>query len=146
MHHQSRVVYDPGDIYHITKVSEVIAIVQFYCQCPHDIIIAHFIALRITAFHLTAKAHGLSRRLICKIESCDLSDTSLNDITHKGSSIISSTLSRAFLVNTKLASLKLDGSDLSEIYISSDLKELKGAELDVSQALDVIKLIGVKLH
>ena len=82
----------------------------------------------------------------CKIESCDSSDTSLNDITHKGSSIISSTLSRAFLVNTKLASLKLDGSDLSEIYISSDLKELKGAELDVSQALDVIKLIGIKLH
>ena len=39
-----------------------------------------------------------------------------------------------------------DNSDLSSIYISSDLKELKGAELDVSQALDVIKLIGVKLH
>ena len=64
---QCRVVYDPSDIYHITKVSEVIAIVQFYCQCPHDIIIAHFMALRITAFHLTAKARELSRRLICNL-------------------------------------------------------------------------------
>ena len=62
---QCRVVYDPGNIYHITKVSEVIAIVQFYCQCPHDIIIAHFMALCITSFHLTAKARELSRRLIC---------------------------------------------------------------------------------
>ena len=67
MRHQSHVVYDPGDIYHITKVSEVIAVVQFYCQCPHDIIIAHFMALRITAFHLKAKARGLSRRLICNV-------------------------------------------------------------------------------
>ena len=65
MRHQSHVVYDPGDIYHIIKVSEVIAVVQFYCQCPHDIIIAHFMALRITAFHPTAKARGLSRRYIC---------------------------------------------------------------------------------
>ena len=47
---QCRVVYDPGDIYHITKVSEVIAAIQFYCQCPHDIIIAHFMALCITQF------------------------------------------------------------------------------------------------
>ena len=62
---QCRVVYDPGDIYHITKVSEVIAVVQFYCQCPHDIIIAHFMALLITAFHPTAKARGLSQQYIC---------------------------------------------------------------------------------
>ena len=62
---QCRVVYNPGDIYHITKVSEVIAAIQFYCQCPHDIIIAHFMALRITAFHPTAKARGLSQQYIC---------------------------------------------------------------------------------
>ena len=64
---QCRVVYDPGDIYHITKISKVVAAIQFYRQCSHDIIIAHFMALRITAFHPMVKAHGLTRRLICNL-------------------------------------------------------------------------------
>ena len=63
---QGRVVYDTGDVYHVVQVYEVIAVVQFYRQCLHDIIIAHCYALCITAFHPTAKARGLSRRLICK--------------------------------------------------------------------------------
>ena len=39
---QSRVVYDPGDVYHVAQGAEVIAVIQFYLQCPHDIIIAYF--------------------------------------------------------------------------------------------------------
>ena len=44
-----------------------------------------------------------------------------------------------------LKDVTLIKSELSSIFISSDFKELKGVELDVSQALDVVRLLGVKL-
>ena len=53
---QGRVVYDTGDVYHVVQVSEVIAVVQFYRQCPHDIIIAHFYG--ITHYRLSSHGQG----------------------------------------------------------------------------------------
>ena len=58
---QGRVVYDTGDVYHVVQVSEVVAVIQFDGQCPHG----NIIALYTAAFHPTANARGLSRRLIC---------------------------------------------------------------------------------
>ena len=45
-----------------------------------------------------------------------------------------------------LSSLSLKMSDLGGIYLSQDAKELKGAKLDVSQALDIVKLFGAEIH
>ena len=37
---QSRVVYDTGDVYHVSQISEVVGVIQFDGQCPHGNIIA----------------------------------------------------------------------------------------------------------
>jgi hypothetical protein len=44
-----------------------------------------------------------------------------------------------------LGNISFKGSDISGIYLSDTFKELKGASLDVSQALDVAKILGVKI-
>ena len=51
---QGRVLYDTGDVYHVVQVSEVIAVVQFYRQCLHDIIIAHCYGI----MHYRLSSHG----------------------------------------------------------------------------------------
>ena len=41
--------------------------------------------------------------------------------------------------------MSLKMSEIGGIYISDDLGELRGTKLDVAQALDAVKLLGVQI-
>lgn len=75
-----------------------------------------------------------------------MNDGSFNSVNCRNVSIHSTSLSGTSFRDTMLSSLSLKMSDLGGIYLSQDAKELKGAKLDVSQALDIVKLFGVEIH
>ena len=64
-------------------------------------------------------------------------------MNHKRVRIHDSNLRRAVLTGTSLRDLSLTGSSLDGIFLSESLKEVRGAELDISQAVDIVKLLGV---
>ena len=79
------------------------------------------------------------------IISSDFSESSFSSVKHDGLRIESSSLKSASFRNTPLASVSLASSDISGIILSENLSELKGAKLDVSQALDIAKLLGIEI-
>ena len=75
-----------------------------------------------------------------------MSDTDFSSVRHKDLSIRNSNMHRASVAGTALKSVDLSGSDLSSVFMSENLKEIMGSELDQSQALDVIRLLGVRIR
>ena len=41
--------------------------------------------------------------------------------------------------------MDLSGSTLASVFMSESFRELRGAQLDVSQAMDIVRLFGVKV-
>ena len=74
-----------------------------------------------------------------------MNEGSFCDVSCKNFSLHSDNLSGTSFNGTMLSNISLKESDISGIYISEGAKELKGAKLDVSQALDAAKLIGVEI-
>ena len=60
-------------------------------------------------------------------------------------SITASKLQRTSFRHTPLSSVSLASSDIEGIILSEDLSELRGARLDIAQALSVIRVLGVDL-
>ena len=75
-----------------------------------------------------------------EVEECSFSDLSVEKMALTGCSLASS-----IFKGTPLKTIILHGSDISGIYISSDCNELRGAKLDVSQALDAARLMGIEV-
>ena len=75
-----------------------------------------------------------------EVEECSFSDMSLEKMALTGCS-----LAHSIFKGTPLQNISLCGSDISGIYISSDCNELRGAKLDVSQALDAARLMGIEV-
>ena len=80
----------------------------------------------------------------CKIEKtifslCDLRESDLSALKHKKLSIVSSDLERA-VITGDLSESKLDG-----LLFSDAASELRGAELDVSQLIQIAPNLGIKL-
>lgn len=80
-----------------------------------------------------------------RIDNSDLHDSSFTAVSHKKLSIVASDLSRSDFRHTPLSGIALTSSSLSGIALSDNAKELKGAELDVSQALDIVRGMGVEV-
>ena len=78
-----------------------------------------------------------------EITSSSLEETGFTDVTHKRVRIHNSNLCCAVLTGTSLRDLSLTGSSLDGIFLSDSMKEVRGAELDISQAVDIVKLLGV---
>ena len=74
-----------------------------------------------------------------------MNEGSFCDVSCKNFSLHSDNLSGTSFKGTMLSHISLKMSDISGIYLSEGAKELKGAKLDVSQALDAAKLIGVEI-
>ncbi len=79
------------------------------------------------------------------ITDSDFPDSSFASLIHKKLELSSCNLSRSDFRQTSLASVNLTSSSLSAISLSEGYKELKGAKIDVSQALDIVKGLGVEL-
>ena len=54
-------------------------------------------------------------------------------------------MERASLSGTMLKDINLSGSTLASVFMSETFRELRGARLDVSQAMDIIRLFGVNI-
>lgn len=86
----------------------------------------------------------------CKIEKtvfslCDLRESDLSALKHKKLSIVSSDLERAVITGTCLKDLDLSESKLDGLLFSDTASELRGAELDVSQLIQIAPNLGIKL-
>ena len=75
-----------------------------------------------------------------EVEECSFSDLSVEKMALTGCSLASS-----IFKGTPLQNISLCGSDISGIFISSDCKELRGAKLDIGQALDAARLMGIEV-
>ena len=75
-----------------------------------------------------------------EVEECSFSDLSVEKMALTGCS-----LAHSIFKGTPLKTIILRGSDISGIYISSDYNELREAKLDVSQALDAARLMGIEV-
>ena len=54
-----------------------------------------------------------------------------------------SVLSGSSFRGTGLDGISLIGSDISGISLSEDLRELRGASLDIAQVMDIARMIGI---
>ena len=79
------------------------------------------------------------------IYNSKINDGSFSDVSCKNFSLHSDNLLGTSFRGTMLSLISLKMSDISGIYLSEGAKELNGAKLDVSQALDAAKLIGVEI-
>lgn len=79
------------------------------------------------------------------INESKMNEGSFSNVSLKDSYIHSTSLSGTSFRDTMLSSLSLKQSDISGIYLSSSFKELNGAKLDVAQALDVARIVGVEI-
>ena len=74
-----------------------------------------------------------------------MNESSFCSVSCKDVSIHSTELSGTSFRETMLSSISLKMSEIGGIYISDDLGELRGTKLDVAQALDAVKLLGVQI-
>lgn len=74
-----------------------------------------------------------------------MNDGSFSEVSAKNFSIHSTNLAGTSFKGTMLSSLSLKMSEIGDIYISEDARELRGAKLDVSQAMDAAKLLGIQI-
>lgn len=82
----------------------------------------------------------------CCIMHSDFRDSSFSSISHTKLEITDTNLSRASLRGTRLSGLSLRGTTLDGITLSENMKELKGALLDISQALAIIRTKGADIN
>ena len=71
---------------------------------------------------------------------CNLCESDFSSVKHKGLTILDSNMERASLSGTMLKDINLSGSTLASVFMSES-----GARLDVSQAMDIIRLFGVNI-
>lgn len=76
---------------------------------------------------------------------CNLCESDFSSVKHKGLTILDSNMERASLSGTMLKDINLSGSTLASVFMSETFRELRGARLDVSQAMDIIRLFGVNI-
>ena len=76
---------------------------------------------------------------------CNLCESDFSSVKHKGLEIRDSNMERASLSGTMLKDINLSGSTIASVFVSENFKELRGAQLDVSQAMDIIRLFGVNI-
>ena len=76
------------------------------------------------------------------ISNSDFSESSFSECRTEGLSIVSSSLVRTSFRGTPLLSVGLDSSDMEGIILSENLKELRGARLDVAQAISIVRTAG----
>ena len=76
---------------------------------------------------------------------CNLSESDFSSVRHKGLAIMDSNMERASLSATMFKDMDLSGSTLASVFMSESFRELRGAQLDVSQAMDIVRLFGVKV-
>ena len=79
------------------------------------------------------------------IYNSKINDGSFNEVSCKNFSLHSDNLSGTSFKGTSLSLISLKMSDIGGIYLSEGAKELKGSKLDVSQAIDAARLMGVEI-
>ena len=79
------------------------------------------------------------------IADSDFTSSSFSRVKHSKLRIESSKLVSVSFVGTPLYGISLPSSDISGMILSPDMKELKGAVLDVSQCLDIARILGVEI-
>lgn len=78
------------------------------------------------------------------IHSSNLHGSSLRGLNLKNSRIVKSDMSSSNIQGTILSSLSLKDSDITGIFFS-DLKEIKGAKLDVNQVMAIASVLGIQI-
>ncbi|WP_418718376.1 pentapeptide repeat-containing protein [Candidatus Allofournierella merdipullorum] len=78
-----------------------------------------------------------------RLEECDFSAASLAEWRHKGLSLAHSRFFRTSFFKTPLAGLDFTDSELEGVTVSDDAAELKGATVNVRQAAELARLLGV---
>ena len=81
-----------------------------------------------------------------RIEGCDLSAASLAEWRHKGLVVARDRCFRTSFFKTPLAGLDFTDSELEGVVVSDTAAELKGATVNVRQAAELARLLGVTVR
>ena len=81
-----------------------------------------------------------------RLEECDFSAASLSEWRHKGLSLAHSKFFRTSFFKTPLAGLDFTDSELEGVVVSDTATELKGAAVNVRQAAELARLLGVTVR
>ena len=81
----------------------------------------------------------------CHFSDSDFPDSSFSGIRHKAFSITSCNLAVCIFRGTSLQNLCLSNSKVGRTSFSENLRELRGANLDLEQSLDIIRSLGVNI-
>lgn len=76
---------------------------------------------------------------------CQLGEGDFSSLKAKDLSIRDSDLTRSSFLGTMLSTLDLRGSDITGIFVSDTMRELRGARLDVPQLIQLSGLLGIEL-
>ena len=77
---------------------------------------------------------------------CNLVEADFSDLKCRDLSLVSCRLERAAFMRTRLRDIDLSSSDLSSLFISDNLAELRGARLDLDQWIQLAGLLQIRLH
>ena len=80
-----------------------------------------------------------------KVANCDLTDCFLNSCHLKEIVFRENRLVRTSFFKTPLRGLDFTSCDLEDVQVSEDGKELAGAKVDIYQAAEFAKLLGLKV-
>lgn len=81
-----------------------------------------------------------------RLEECDFSAANLSEWRHKGLSLARSKFFRTSFFKTPLAGLDFTDSELEGVVVSDAAAELKGATVNVRQAAQLARLLGVTVR
>lgn len=81
----------------------------------------------------------------CRIEGSNFSEALLSDMTLKKNILDKVDLTSADFFRTSLKGVDLSRCEIAGILVSENLTELKGLEIDPSQAMELVRFLEVKV-
>ena len=105
-------------------------------------------SLKNVTFHscyMQYSSLGSSRMDTVSFDECSLVESDLSSLRHRRLEIVHSRLERASFTGTALRDVDLSGSDITSVFLSQDLCEMRGARLDVSQVMQLASSLGIRI-